>query len=237
MIEVTIFSEFRKLSEGEFLVIEGLHMNDYIFEQLCKKYYIKPNQIYPKFVVYKMFRTEGGLRRFKSIINFLGTCNKGEIRVYDCCNERGSGFFNNKRLFEIIEPTTTNMWKFTEVVKRTGLVFMPEYGTFKEMLNSSKDCEVKEVKQGNKKENNYVKDYLKSITSVKDVEKVVFNPPATIIFWKDGDITSSKCHSQDKYDTIVGYSLALTKKLFKNTTHMVSHVEKWERKNKVKEGK
>lgn len=44
------------------------------------------------------------------------------------------------------------------------------------------------------------------------IEKVMYNNPATIVFWSDGTKTISKCHGEDKYDPKVGLLLAILKK-------------------------
>ena len=46
-----------------------------------------------------------------------------------------------------------------------------------------------------------------------EIEKVIFNDPATIILWKDGTKTIVKCCEYDEYDPYVGVSMAINKKL------------------------
>ena len=58
------------------------------------------------------------------------------------------------------------------------------------------------------------KDYI--IDRKEDIEKVIFNDPATIVYWKDGTKTVVKCQNDDKFDKEKGLAMAIVKKLFGN---------------------
>ena len=45
------------------------------------------------------------------------------------------------------------------------------------------------------------------------IKKVIFNGPATIIFWENGDKTVVKCHEDDTYDKRLGFMYACTKRI------------------------
>lgn len=63
---------------------------------------------------------------------------------------------------------------------------------------------------------NYIMGMRKEIDMNKksyEIEKVIFNDPATIILWKDGTKTVVKCCEFDSYDPYVGVSMAINKKL------------------------
>ena len=45
-------------------------------------------------------------------------------------------------------------------------------------------------------------------------KKVIFNDPATIVFWKDGTKTIVKCMNGEKFDEYSGFTAALAKKIF-----------------------
>lgn len=49
---------------------------------------------------------------------------------------------------------------------------------------------------------------------VPEIEKVIYNKPATIIFWKDGTKTVVKCSSADTYDPEIGFEKAILTKMF-----------------------
>ena len=50
----------------------------------------------------------------------------------------------------------------------------------------------------------------------EDIEKVIFNDPATIVYWKDGTKTVVKCQDGDVYDQEKRLAMCVTKKFFGN---------------------
>lgn len=48
-------------------------------------------------------------------------------------------------------------------------------------------------------------------------EKVIYNKPATIVFWNDGTKTVVRCHEGDVYDEREGFLLCCAKKLMGNS--------------------
>lgn len=52
-----------------------------------------------------------------------------------------------------------------------------------------------------------------AIESIKDV---IFNDPATIVFWADGTKTVVKAQGDDKFDPEKGLAMAISKKYFGN---------------------
>ena len=50
-------------------------------------------------------------------------------------------------------------------------------------------------------------------------EKVIFNDPATIVFWKDGTKTVVKCMEGDTYNPEVGLAMCVCKKVFDKKYH------------------
>jgi hypothetical protein len=48
------------------------------------------------------------------------------------------------------------------------------------------------------------------------IERVIFNDPATIVFWNDGTKTVVKCDSKDHFSEEMGLAMACTKKLLGN---------------------
>lgn len=53
---------------------------------------------------------------------------------------------------------------------------------------------------------------------IPDVERVIFSPPATIVFWTDGTKTVVKCMEGEKYEKYAGFAMACMKKLFGSTS-------------------
>ena len=58
------------------------------------------------------------------------------------------------------------------------------------------------------------KDYI--IDRKEDIKKVIFNDPATIVYWKDGTKTVVKCQEGDTYDKEKGLAMCVAKKFFGN---------------------
>lgn len=52
-----------------------------------------------------------------------------------------------------------------------------------------------------------------SINVNADVDRVIFNPPATIVFWKDGTKTVVKACDEDSYSPEGGFALCFLKKI------------------------
>ena len=48
----------------------------------------------------------------------------------------------------------------------------------------------------------------------EEIDKVIFNPPATIILWADGTKTVVKCSEDDDFDEEVGFVTAYAKKKY-----------------------
>lgn len=48
------------------------------------------------------------------------------------------------------------------------------------------------------------------------ISRVIFNDPATIVFWKDGSKTVVKCGSGEQFDLEKGLAMAIVKKYFGN---------------------
>ena len=49
------------------------------------------------------------------------------------------------------------------------------------------------------------------------IKEVIFNNPATIVFWSDGTKTVSKCHGNDNYNAETGFMICCMKKLVGST--------------------
>lgn len=63
--------------------------------------------------------------------------------------------------------------------------------------------------------------------SIKDV---IFNPPATIVYWIDGSKTVVKCSSYDEYDPMVGICMCVTKKLYGGEAGWASQIRRFAEK-------
>ena len=58
----------------------------------------------------------------------------------------------------------------------------------------------------------------KKMPEMPEMERVIFNPPATVVIWKDGDKTVVKCDEGDIYNKCYGLMLCWLKKLLGGTS-------------------
>lgn len=54
-----------------------------------------------------------------------------------------------------------------------------------------------------------------------EIDRVIFNDPATIVFWKGGDKTVVKCMDGDAYSKEVGLAMCVCKRVFGDKYHRV----------------
>lgn len=59
------------------------------------------------------------------------------------------------------------------------------------------------------------------------IQKVIFNRPATVVFWSDGTKTVVKCAPHDVYDAEKGLAMAITKKMYGNDHRFHKAFNKW----------
>lgn len=65
------------------------------------------------------------------------------------------------------------------------------------------------------------------IMSKLKITKVIFNEPATIVFWSDGTKTVVKCCSDEKFDKEKGLAMAVSKKMFGNKSGYYDIFKAW----------
>lgn len=59
------------------------------------------------------------------------------------------------------------------------------------------------------------------------IQQVIFNPPATIVFWKDGSKTVVKCGENDIFDPEKGLAMAISKRAFGDNRDYYEIFAKW----------
>lgn len=69
------------------------------------------------------------------------------------------------------------------------------------------------------------------------IEKVIFNDPATIVFWDDGTKTVTKCHGDDIYDETTGLLVCISKKFLGGASALKKTIDKWVPKEKNEDEK
>ena len=72
-------------------------------------------------------------------------------------------------------------------------------------------------------------DYGKFYTSQKyfEIKKVIFNDPATIVYWTDGSKTVVKVQDGDSFDQEKGLAMAFAKKALGNKGAYCNTFKKW----------
>ena len=75
-------------------------------------------------------------------------------------------------------------------------------------------------------------DFLNSIYGVSsshipEIKNVIFNYPATIVFWEDGTKTVVKCQDGDEFDREKGLAMAIVKKSYGNKGSYCNKLKKW----------
>ena len=60
-----------------------------------------------------------------------------------------------------------------------------------------------------------------------EIEKVIFNEPATIVIWKDGEKTVVKCQEGDAFDPEKGLAMAISKRALGNKGNFNNVFRRW----------
>ena len=60
---------------------------------------------------------------------------------------------------------------------------------------------------------------------IPDIDRVVFNDPATIVFWEDGTKTVVKCAKDQTFERYAGFIAACAKKMFGSTSRAKAIME------------
>ena len=76
------------------------------------------------------------------------------------------------------------------------------------------------------------RDFLNSIygissSRIPEIKNVIFNDPATIVFWEDGTKTVVKCQDGDEFDPEKGLAMAIVKKAYGNKGSYCNKLKKW----------
>lgn len=59
------------------------------------------------------------------------------------------------------------------------------------------------------------------------IENVIFNDPATVVFWADGSKTVVKCQPGDAFSKELGLAMAICKKVYGNKGNYNDMFKKW----------
>lgn len=78
--------------------------------------------------------------------------------------------------------------------------------------------------------NDFVKHRVEDMRSTQRwfvIKKVIFNAPATIVFWSDGTKTVVKCGENDEFDPEKGLAMAIAKRALGNQGNYYNEFKKW----------
>lgn len=67
----------------------------------------------------------------------------------------------------------------------------------------------------------------KAFGVLPSISRVIFNPPATIVFWSDKSKTVVKAHEDDEFDPEKGLAMAISKKALGNQGNYYNVFDKW----------
>lgn len=111
------------------------------------------------------------------------------------------------------------------------------YNQLAPWLNDSKDAKELALSRylGYKKNNEYKKEVAKYCsnatltvqTVIPKIKDVIYNDPATIVFWEDGTKTVVKCEFSKRFDPEKGLAMAFSKKMFGNKGNYCNIFKKW----------
>ena len=76
---------------------------------------------------------------------------------------------------------------------------------------------------------------VNKITTQPQIMNVIFNDPATVVFWSDNTKTVVKCQDCDTYSKEMGLAMCICKKYFNNKPNFNNEFKKWikEEKNTI----
>lgn len=66
-----------------------------------------------------------------------------------------------------------------------------------------------------------------SATNAAAIKRVIFNPPATIVYWSDCTKTVAKCNVNDIFDPEKGLAMAIAKRCVGNTGAYYAEIRHW----------
>lgn len=59
------------------------------------------------------------------------------------------------------------------------------------------------------------------------IKKVIFNPPATVVYWQDGSKTVAKCMPGDEFDPEKGIAMAIVRKVSERDPAIRKDIKNW----------
>ena len=66
-----------------------------------------------------------------------------------------------------------------------------------------------------------------TMNDIPEIKNIIFNDPATIVFWEDGTKTVVKCQDGDEFDPEKGLAMAIVKRAYGNKGSYCNKLKKW----------
>lgn len=130
-----------------------------------------------------------------------------------------------RSLFMDIDDAASNY----PMIRPKRILHDPEY--FKRSVDRMNDTFTRFGMNDVMNDSEYFKGFVMRLTEVdcnspypKPV-KIIYNPPATIVFWTDGTKTVVKCCEEDEYNEYYGFLCALGKKMFGTNSHLKKMID------------
>lgn len=146
-----------------------------------------------------------------------------------------AGYWNNNSANGIFWFDEKNLIPQEETNKKTVLI-----GNMKTGYSYVTPKEAEEIRMKN--DSKIIEDFQDTLTKMflysehsnimlrnKSVEitKVIFNNPATIVFWSDGKKTVVKCAGDEAFDEEKGLAMAISKRVLGNKGNYYNEFKKW----------
>lgn len=157
-----------------------------------------------------------GMQIFKEMLNTLQH-KFGNINKNDCY-----WVINSRSFYKICEICEMNGFDFERDIERNkklvtinGIDVLFTYDS--DSIYEPLLFEIKLVYKKAILHHIYANNYLNFLSNnIPEVKKVIFNDPATIVYWKDGTKTVVKCQNGDDFDPEKGFAMAFLKKCWGN---------------------
>ena len=94
--------------------------------------------------------------------------------------------------------------------------------TFKDLIPKTMYNEICTAKEKYMKFRNTI-----NLAGNLQIKKVIFNDPATIVFWTDNSKTVVKCGERDTYDPEKGLAMCIVKRFLGNKGNYYNELRKW----------
>lgn len=146
------------------------------------------------------------------------------------CSNIALSFFQKKTYQSVITMPYGDLYGIQDNTQLNSLVSHAFNQMIEEICNMSKDewlvdeyCS-HDIEATDKLYTNLRIGVLQPVISIKNV---IFNPPATIVFWSDGTKTVVKAHDGDIFDPEKGLAMAISKKALGNKGNYCNELKKW----------